>query len=150
MAKLNYHILSATIVVISLTKVFALTDEDKAIVSAIMAPITADCSSEHGVSEGEIKSAKDSYNTDGLNSCFLGCVLKKTEFINSKGLLDVETGLNKAKGLLKNHDEFDKFEEIGKVCSKVNEESVGDGDSGCERAKLAFKCAIENKLEIFF
>lgn len=38
--------------------------------------------------------------------------------MDSKGLLDSATGLNKAKSLLKNHDEFDKFEEIGKICSK--------------------------------
>ncbi|XP_075977198.1 uncharacterized protein LOC142977281 [Anticarsia gemmatalis] len=136
------------VVAASLTKVSAVTDEEKAAFREAMAPVIAECSSEHGVSEGDIIAAKEANNAEGIKSCFLGCVMKKTEILDSKGFYDAEKGLGKLRKFVKSDEDFAKFEEIGRKCSKVNDEPVSDGEAGCDRAKLVLACAMEHKAEI--
>lgn len=59
----------------------AVTEEEKAAFREALAPVLAECSAEHGVSDSDIKAAKEAGNPDGIKSCFLGCVLKKTEVV---------------------------------------------------------------------
>ncbi|KAH9632780.1 hypothetical protein HF086_015979 [Spodoptera exigua] len=70
--------------------------------------------------------------------------------LDSKGLYDAETGLGKLKKFVKDEDEFAKFEDIAKKCLKVNDESVSDGEAGCDRAKLVLGCFLEHKVEMPF
>ncbi|XP_022826721.1 general odorant-binding protein 28a-like [Spodoptera litura] len=140
------------VVAASLTKVShaAVTEEEKEAFREAMAPIIAECSEEHGVSEADIKAAKESASADNIKPCFLGCVMKKIEVLDAKGLYDAETGLGKLRKFVKDDDEFAKFEDIAKKCLKVNDESVSDGEAGCDRAKLVLGCFIEHKVEMPF
>lgn len=140
------------VVAASLTKVSqaAVSEEEKEAFREAMAPIIAECSEEHGVSEADIKAAKEAASADGIKPCFLGCVMKKIEVLDSKGLYDAETGLGKLKKFVKDEADFAKFEDIAKKCLKVNEESVSDGEEGCERAKLILGCFIDHKVEMPF
>ncbi|KAJ8719547.1 hypothetical protein PYW08_011722 [Mythimna loreyi] len=140
------------IVAASLTKVShaAVTEEEKAAFREVMAPIIDECSGEHGVSKADIQAAKAAGNADNIKPCFLGCVMKKTETLDAKGLFDADTALSKVRTFVKSDDDFAKFEEIGKACMSVNEQSVSDGEEGCERAKLVLACFLEHKADIPF
>lgn len=54
----------------------AITDEEKTSFLTDISPIIAVCSESHGVSDEAIKTAADTINVDGINSCFMACVLK--------------------------------------------------------------------------
>ncbi|CAB3244393.1 unnamed protein product [Arctia plantaginis] len=144
----KYTSLLFCIVAASLAVVSAVTDEEKAAFHEAMEPIIAACSAEHSVSEGDIKAAKELENGDGIKPCFIGCIMKKTEVLNSNGLYDAEKGLSKLRPFVKSDEDYAKFESVAKKCLKVNDEPVSDGAAGCERAKLVMACAIENKAEI--
>lgn len=42
----------------------------------------AECSKEHGVSEGDIQAAKAAQSAKDLNSCFIGCFFKKVGVVS--------------------------------------------------------------------
>nr|QCF41938.1 odorant binding protein [Athetis dissimilis] len=139
------------VVAASLVKVsHAVTEEEKAAFREAMAPVIAECSEEHGVSESDIAAAKEAMSADAIKSCFLGCVMKKTEAVDAKGLFDADAGLSKIRKYVSSDDDFAKFEKIGKLCMSVNEKEVSDGEAGCERAKLVLACFLEHKADIPF
>ncbi|CAB3244391.1 unnamed protein product [Arctia plantaginis] len=144
----KYTSLLFCIVAASLAAVTAVTDEEKAVFREAMEPIIAACSAEHSVSEGDIKAAKELHYADNIKPCFIGCVMKKTEILDSNGLYDAEKGLSKLRKFVKSDEDFAKFESVAKKCLKVNDEPVSDGAAGCDRAKLIMACAVENKAEI--
>lgn len=59
----------------------AVTEEEKAAFREVMAPLIAECSEEHGVSDADIQAAKEAGSADAIEPCFLGCVMKKTETV---------------------------------------------------------------------
>nr|ASA40067.1 odorant-binding protein 31 [Helicoverpa armigera] len=128
----------------------AISEEEKEAFRAAMAPILAECSEEHGVSEKDIEAAKESGNADDIKPCFLGCLMKKTETLDAKGLFDAEKGLSQLKKFIKDDEDLAKFEKIGNICKSVNEKAVSDGEEGCERAKLLLACFLEHKAEMPF
>ncbi|KAI5646351.1 PBP/GOBP family domain-containing protein [Phthorimaea operculella] len=77
--------------------------------------------------------------------CLLACVYKKAKWMDAKGMFDVET----VHGLVeKEHfDDATKQEASKKlidICKKVNDETVPDGEKGCERGALLTTCLTEN------
>lgn len=54
----------------------AVTDEEKAAFLADISPLIAKCSQSHGVSAEAVKTATDTISADGINPCFIACVLK--------------------------------------------------------------------------
>ncbi|CAH0625400.1 unnamed protein product [Chrysodeixis includens] len=124
------------------------TDEEKAAIRAAVAPLIAECSQQHGVSEDDIKAAKESHSADNLNPCFMGCFFKKAGIFDADGKLDIATGLTKLQKFVKDPETVSKFEQVGKECASVNDQAVSDGDAGCERAKLLVACALEHKTDI--
>ncbi|CAH2090295.1 unnamed protein product [Euphydryas editha] len=87
--------------------------------------------------------------------CLLACAYKKWGSINSKGLYDIKKAYEIAE-LVKNgstaEDElrFKNAKKLVDICSKVNDEPVSDGDKGCDRAALLFKCGAENAPKLGF
>uniref|UniRef100_A0A2A4K9G2 Odorant binding protein n=1 Tax=Heliothis virescens TaxID=7102 RepID=A0A2A4K9G2_HELVI len=150
MSKFTCIVLCVVAASLTKTSYAAISEEEKTAFREAMAPIIAECSAEHGVSETDIEAAKESGNPDAIKPCFLGCLLKKTETLNSKGLFDAEKGLSEMKKFIKNDEDFAKFEKIGKTCTSVNDEAVSDGEEGCERAKLLISCFLEHKAEMPF
>ncbi|XP_026730661.1 uncharacterized protein LOC113495864 [Trichoplusia ni] len=146
MSKFTCLVLCA--VAVSLSSVYAkVTDEEKAAIRAAIAPLIAECSEQHGVSEDDIKAAKESHNADNLNPCFMGCFFKKSGIFDAEGKLDLESGMTKLQKYVKDPAAISKFEEVGKQCASVNDQAVSDGDAGCERAKLLVACALEHKAD---
>ncbi|XP_068628134.1 uncharacterized protein [Battus philenor] len=77
--------------------------------------------------------------------CLLACTYKKMKSFTDKGMYDVEQGYRMAE-LSKNGDEkrLENGRKLVDICSKVNDMQVSDGDKGCDRAALFFKCLVEN------
>ncbi|CAD0197734.1 unnamed protein product [Chrysodeixis includens] len=127
---------------------YAVTDEEKAAIRDVLQPIITECSEEHGVSEGDIEAAEKAANAEAIKPCFLGCILKKTNVLDSHGKYNMEESLEQLKKFVKSEEDIAKFEEVGKLCSSVNDQEVSDGEEGCERAKLLIACYFEHKAEM--
>ncbi|KAJ2951808.1 hypothetical protein O0L34_g13971 [Tuta absoluta] len=77
--------------------------------------------------------------------CLLACVFRKAKWMDAKGMFDVDA----VHGFLeKEHfDDATKQESSKKlieICKKVNEETVSDGEKGCQRGALLTMCLTEN------
>uniref|UniRef100_A0A2A4K7S4 Odorant binding protein n=1 Tax=Heliothis virescens TaxID=7102 RepID=A0A2A4K7S4_HELVI len=144
----KFTFLVMCVVAVSLTKVHA-GDEERAKLHEAIKPIVDECIKEHGVSLDDLKAAKEAHSIDGIKPCFLGCVYKKVEILNSKGEFDPEHALEKLKEFVSNEDLLSKIEEVGNTCKSVNDKPVSDGDAGCERAALLTACFLEHRAEIF-
>ncbi|CAG4996622.1 unnamed protein product [Parnassius apollo] len=77
--------------------------------------------------------------------CLLACAYKNLKSLNEKGMYDIEHGYKLAE-MTKNGDEkrLQNGRKLADICSKINDVEVSDGDKGCERAGLLFKCVVEN------
>ncbi|XP_028178775.1 uncharacterized protein LOC114366189 [Ostrinia furnacalis] len=77
--------------------------------------------------------------------CLLACAYKLDGLMTDKGLYNIEHAYKVAE-LTKNGDDkrLENAKKMADVCVKVNDEEVSDGEKGCERARLIFKCAVEN------
>ncbi|CAH2041495.1 unnamed protein product, partial [Iphiclides podalirius] len=67
--------------------------------------------------------------------------------MNEKGMLEKETVLERAKKIFDDEEELKLLGDYLHSCSHINEEAVSDGEEGCERASLAYKCLTENALQ---
>ncbi|KAJ8719545.1 hypothetical protein PYW08_011720 [Mythimna loreyi] len=76
--------------------------------------------------------------------CLFACVYKKAGMMNEKGELSVD-GVNEMsrKYLADDPEKIKKSEEFTEACKSVNDIAVSDGERGCERAALIFKCTVE-------
>ncbi|XP_073946134.1 uncharacterized protein [Choristoneura fumiferana] len=83
--------------------------------------------------------------------CLLACAYKAEGSMTAKGLYDLEHGYKVAE-LTKNGDEkrFANAKKLADLCSKVNDEPVTDGEKGCDRAALMFKCLVQNAPKLGF
>ncbi|KAL0828882.1 hypothetical protein ABMA28_003788 [Loxostege sticticalis] len=83
--------------------------------------------------------------------CLIACAHKMDGIMNAQGLYDLEHAYKLAE-LLKNGDEkrLENGRKLAEECAKVNDVEVSDGEKGCERAGLIFKCAVENALKFGF
>ncbi|XP_062529630.1 general odorant-binding protein 99a [Bombyx mori] len=129
----------------------ALTDEQKNKIQSKFIEIGAECIVEHPISIDDINSFKNKKFPSGVNAgCFVACIFNKIGLFDDKGNLSHNSALEKAKGIFNADEEVKNLEEFLNRCAKVNGEAVGDGVKGCERAKLAYNCLIENSLEFGF
>ncbi|XP_050344622.1 uncharacterized protein LOC126769748 [Nymphalis io] len=132
-------------VAINLGNVRALSDDEKTNIHAGLLPFIAECSKEYGVTEDQIKEAKESGQIGAINPCLMGCIFKKVNVISEKGLFDPEKAEEITKKFLTNEDDQKKALDIIKTCTSVNEQEVSDGEAGCDRAKLLYECFIPFK-----
>ncbi|KAJ8720166.1 hypothetical protein PYW07_012209 [Mythimna separata] len=135
-------------VAVSLSGVVRAGEEDAEAFREAIKPFITECAKEHGISWEDIAKAKETHTVSSLKPCFVGCIFKKFEIINDKGEYDLEANLNKIKMFVKNEDLLTQLRDIMKKCVSVNDESVSDGNAGCERAMLLAKCFAELKSEI--
>ncbi|KOB64416.1 Odorant binding protein, partial [Operophtera brumata] len=81
----------------------------------------------------------------GPNSgCFLACVMRQIGIMDDAGLIQKETALELAKSVFDDDEEIKVIADYLHSCSHVNTEAVSDGEKGCERALIAFKCMRDN------
>ncbi|XP_030023137.2 general odorant-binding protein 28a [Manduca sexta] len=123
----------------------AVSENERNQISQSILPHIVKCSQEYGVSEGQIKDAKESVNPLGLNPCFLGCVLKSAGIIDKNGLFDVEATKEKSKKYISSEKDVTNFDKIIKDCTEVNQKNVSDGNKGCDRAKELVTCFLAKR-----
>ncbi|KAL4711157.1 hypothetical protein ACJJTC_009528 [Scirpophaga incertulas] len=76
--------------------------------------------------------------------CMLACVYRATGMMDANGMLDVEH----VKKITEEHfsgepEKLTRANQFNDACKVVNEQAVSDGNKGCERAALIFKCSVE-------
>ncbi|XP_013191566.1 uncharacterized protein LOC106135739 [Amyelois transitella] len=138
-------VLCLAVVAVALSGVVTLTPEEESSIRGHLREFVNECSKEYGISEEQLKTAKENKNVDGIEPCAIGCVYKKAKFINDQGLYDVDKAKEISAKYVNSEDDRKKFAEIADDCSAVNDESVSDGDKGCERAKLLLSCMFKHK-----
>ncbi|CAH2090298.1 unnamed protein product [Euphydryas editha] len=133
---------------INIGNIRALSDDDKKNIHAGILPFIAECSKEYGVTEEQIKEAKEAGQIGSINPCLMGCIFKKVEVIDDKGLFNPDKAEEITKKFLPNEEEQKKALDIIKTCTSVNDQDVSDGAEGCDRAKLLFECFIPFKGQV--
>ncbi|KAL4711088.1 hypothetical protein ACJJTC_009459 [Scirpophaga incertulas] len=123
----------------------SLSTEQKAQIQAKFISVGEECVKDHPLSEEDIAALKQRKFPAGENAgCFSACFLRNIRFFDEKGNLSKESALEHTKEIFPDGDEVKKVEEFFDTCSKVNEATVSDGEKGCERAELLFKCFTDN------
>ncbi|CAH0726969.1 unnamed protein product, partial [Brenthis ino] len=147
MKSLQFVFLVFGVLAVSLGSINALSDEERNKIYAGMLPHILECSKEFGVTEDQLKEAKESGKIGSVNPCLMGCVFKKINVINDKGLFNTDKAQELSQKFLGDGGDQQKATDVIKKCSSVNEENVSDGEKGCDRAKLLFDCLLPFKSE---
>nr|ADY17885.1 odorant binding protein [Spodoptera exigua] len=145
MVKLTCVVFCAVAMALS---VFVAGEDANSVFQGAIKPLIAECAKEYKLSDEELLKNRGLAGLSNLPPCFIGCVLKKFDIINDKGLYDAEAGIAKIEKLLPNNEFLDKISGVLKSCESANEKSVGDGDAGCERAVLVATCYLEHKTAV--
>uniref|UniRef100_A0A2A4K8R4 Odorant binding protein n=1 Tax=Heliothis virescens TaxID=7102 RepID=A0A2A4K8R4_HELVI len=104
-----------------------------------------ECSNNFPITAGDMVQLKRKIMPDNESiKCLFACVYKKSGMMDDQGYLSVE-GVNEMtrKYLSDDPEKLRKSEEFTEACKSVNDVPVNDGDQGCERAALIFKCTVE-------
>nr|ALS03854.1 odorant-binding protein 6 [Ectropis obliqua] len=144
MAKLQCFVFLGVLAVFSVASA-AISEEDKNAIKAEMLPVLAECGKEHGVTEKDVKEAKESNNVDAINPCFIACFMKKRKIIDDEGKYAPEVAKSEHAKYIHDAELVAKLDEISDNCASVNDQAVSDGAKGCERAKLLTACLTEHK-----
>ncbi|CAG4961910.1 unnamed protein product [Colias eurytheme] len=127
----------------------AMTDEEaKAdFAKAIMA-----CAKDASVDMSDIMSlASLIVPTDHKVKCVLACAYRKKGSLNAQGMYDIDGAYALAETMMKGDEvRIKKGKELADVCAAVNDEKVSDGEKGCDRAALMFKCGVKNAAKYGF
>ncbi|CAB3255606.1 unnamed protein product [Arctia plantaginis] len=111
-----------------------------------------ECNKDHPVAREEMQMLQEYKVPDTKNSkCLMACVFQKTNFMNNKGMFDVEGAAAQAMNDYEGDTtKIENSKKLMEICSKVNSEAVTDGEAGCERAYLLFQCFNENAPQLGF
>ncbi|CAH0726965.1 unnamed protein product, partial [Brenthis ino] len=110
------------------------------------------CAKDNPVSPEDIEQFKKLQLPDNGNAkCLFACTYKLTGMMDDQGMLSVE-GVNALarKFLSEDPERLKKAEQFTDACKSVNDVEVSDGNKGCERAALMFKCSVEKAPEFDF
>ncbi|KAI5646343.1 PBP/GOBP family domain-containing protein [Phthorimaea operculella] len=125
----------------------ALNGVHKAIIQSKFLSSGISCLKDHPLSFSDIKTLRNKMLPDGDNAkCFAECLFKKIGIMDDMGKLSAEGARESAMQVFKNSDDhLSNVEQFVQECSKVNEHDLSEeGMKGCDRAKLAFSCLVEN------
>nr|UVB79199.1 odorant-binding protein 9 [Heortia vitessoides] len=123
----------------------AMTAEQKAKIKEHFEMLGMECINDNPITEEDINDlrSKKLPSGDGV-PCFLSCIMKKIGVMDNAGMLQKESVLDLAKKVFNDEEELKNIEDYLHSCSHINSEAVSDGEKGCERAFLAYKCMNEN------
>ncbi|XP_063385218.1 general odorant-binding protein 19d-like [Cydia fagiglandana] len=110
------------------------------------------CSKEHMITPDEMVMLQKHKMPDSENArCLMACVYRKATWMDDKGMFDDAAAVAMAE---KDHGEETTMIENSKKlfdhCKAVNDETVKDGEKGCDRAALLFNCLTENAAKMGF
>nr|WDE18886.1 odorant binding protein 13 [Antheraea pernyi] len=129
----------------------AMNAEQKAKIHEHFETIGLNCIKDHVITEDDITNLRAHKVPTGPNApCFLACIMKDVGLMNDEGMLQKEPALELAKTFFDDAEELKNIEDYLHSCAHVNEEAVGDGEKGCERALLSLKCMTENASKFGF
>ncbi|KAG7302161.1 hypothetical protein JYU34_013632 [Plutella xylostella] len=123
----------------------AISDENREKLKKEMAPIFMECAKEGSLNLDDLKQYKGvkELPADEGVTCFFACAFKKIGMIDDKGMFAVEESVERGKKYMDSEEKQKHLEEAANTCAAVNDESVSDGDKGCERAKHLYECLIK-------
>ncbi|KAJ2951795.1 hypothetical protein O0L34_g13960 [Tuta absoluta] len=104
------------------------------------------CTKDHPVEMSELFSLEKMIPPkDYGTKCLLACAYRLHGSMTKTGLYDMNH-VREMADMMSNGKETRKQNilKLGEICSKVNEVEVSDGEKGCERAAMIFKCVAEN------
>ncbi|XP_013173032.1 PREDICTED: uncharacterized protein LOC106121772 isoform X2 [Papilio xuthus] len=128
-----------------------MTAEQKASIHEHFEELGIECMKDYPINEEDVNNLRSKKIGNGENvPCFLSCLLKKVGVMDDKGMLQKETALEYAKKVFNDAEELKHIEDYLHSCSHINEETVSDGEKGCDRALLAFNCMLENASQFGF
>ncbi|XP_063538415.1 uncharacterized protein LOC134747721 [Cydia strobilella] len=139
-----YSVLVVAIVAASVNHCSALTEEQKETLREKLKANAVACGSELGVDSEQLKKWHQERTHDESNKCVIACMFKKSGLIDDQGLYSESTTLEKIKPYL-SEAKKDEVNASIKACNSVNEQSVGDGSAGCDRALLLYACFLQQK-----
>ncbi|XP_075977189.1 general odorant-binding protein 19d-like [Anticarsia gemmatalis] len=129
----------------------AMTPEQRAMIHSHFETIGKTCIKDNVISEQDINDLRAKKVPSGPNApCFLSCMMKQIGVMDDSGILQKETALEMAKSVFQDPEEIKIIEDYLHSCAHVNTASVSDGEKGCDRAMLAFKCMVENASQFGF
>ncbi|KAM3962005.1 general odorant-binding protein 19d [Aphomia sociella] len=129
----------------------AMTDDQRAQIHKHFEVIGMECIKDHTISEDDIMNLRGRKLPSGEKApCFLACMMRNIGVMNDNGMLQKESALELARKVFNDDEEVKKIEDYMHSCSHINSEAVSDGDKGCERAFLAYKCMMENAPQFGF
>nr|QIJ45747.1 odorant binding protein [Glyphodes pyloalis] len=143
-----YFVVKTLFVAVFLICVKADSEED---LKQVFVDVLVKCAEEFPPTASEIEMLKDKKLGESENvKCMFACTYKKTGMMNEKGELSMEGIADLGKKYYA--DDPEKTKQILKyaeACKSVNDQAVSDGEKGCERAALLFKCTIEKAAEVY-
>uniref|UniRef100_A0A2A4K9G9 Odorant binding protein n=1 Tax=Heliothis virescens TaxID=7102 RepID=A0A2A4K9G9_HELVI len=105
----------------------------------------AACNNEHPITAEEMMMLKENKLPDSPNAkCMVACIFKKTGMMDSKGMYDAATTISMMeKDYADNKEKLENSRKLLESCKNVNDQTVTDGDKGCDRSMFIFKCLTE-------
>uniref|UniRef100_A0A0K8TUY5 Odorant Binding Protein n=1 Tax=Epiphyas postvittana TaxID=65032 RepID=A0A0K8TUY5_EPIPO len=121
-------------------------------VKAYFMKLGIQCSRDWNITPDEMVMMQKHKLPDSENArCLMACVYRKAEWMDDKGMFDVAAA---EAMVVKTHEEdttmIENSKKLFEVCKAVNDETVKDGEKGCDRAAHLFKCLTENASKMGF
>ncbi|XP_047028665.1 general odorant-binding protein 69a-like [Helicoverpa zea] len=127
-------------------QVSAISDAQKSGIQKELISVGIKCIKDHPLSLSDIRAFKNKMMPNGNDAkCFAACLFKKVGVMDDMGMISpAKARENAMKVFHGNEEHLKNVDEIMNKCSSVNQQKTGDGQKGCDRAKLAFGCFVEN------
>ncbi|KAJ8720172.1 hypothetical protein PYW07_012215 [Mythimna separata] len=101
-----------------------------------------ECMEKFGVTEDDLYDVRQTSDVANIDSCYWGCYFRKIGFLNDKGQFDLNNFQTTTKTLMRSFSR--RLEKLLKKCEYVKNETVTDGEAGCERGTLFAVCFAKN------
>ncbi|XP_049875575.1 uncharacterized protein LOC126373460 [Pectinophora gossypiella] len=149
---MKFLCVTVALVFIVESNVLALDDAQKATIQAKFLSGGVGCLKDHPLSFSEIRTLRKKMLPDGQNAkCFAECLFKKIGIMDDMGKLTSEGAKQNAMQVFNSDEHLSNVEKFIKTCSSVNDQDLSEaGIKGCDRAKLAFTCLVENASKFGF
>ncbi|KAM3961976.1 B1 protein-like [Aphomia sociella] len=134
------------LVVLAIASCNAITRDELDKIQESMLPYIKECSTQFGVSEDELKAAKQTGNVEGVEPCLIGCVFKKAGFVDGDGKFLADKVKELSKKYISKDEDQKTFDSIIDTCSSDDE--ITESDAACVRSKRVLECFTKHRAEL--
>ncbi|KAJ8719557.1 hypothetical protein PYW08_011732 [Mythimna loreyi] len=111
----------------------------------LLIPISQECFKEFPRDSVDVvNKAAETGDAELLDPCFSGCVFKKAGFINDKGEYDTNSALINLRKLVTDDEQYAGLAAATNLCTSV-QDTVTDGEAGCERGARLSACLLQQR-----